>query len=346
MANNFYSMGKYKELIEKFQITFNNDKPIVKLRCTGQTVVAQDPEQQQKLDNLISDLTMIDVWIRTTECAKTYVGDRNNHLGYDETLYENAFSPKSQKDFSELMGSICDLLKTKKPQEITLSDFNNISMSRNSSRITTMFDFNQGLSKRETTRNMSAFIQVADRENKVNDVHPIDQYRETFEKYDFEIVKDPNYPSGFHVVVKDRLTNQPVFEDNKEMKKQIFSKLSFVKSWVNACGSEVSTSGKINEFGIDEEVWAHAFNDGAKNTYDKIIAMFQICDGKSIGKNEILSMFEQGSAKSYRYENSIIENLFRKRELQFATDNLISVFNTNAGTSVKYVEEQTMQSSR
>lgn len=58
MANNFYSMGKYKELIEKFQITFNNDKPIVKLRATGQTVVAQNPEQQQKLDNLIFALEM------------------------------------------------------------------------------------------------------------------------------------------------------------------------------------------------------------------------------------------------------------------------------------------------
>ena len=58
MANNFYSMDKYKELIEKFQITFNNDKPIVKLRSTEQTVVAQNPEQEQKLDNLIFALEM------------------------------------------------------------------------------------------------------------------------------------------------------------------------------------------------------------------------------------------------------------------------------------------------
>ena len=43
MANKFYSMGKYKELIEKFQITFNNDKPIV-IDADAINIIASDSE--------------------------------------------------------------------------------------------------------------------------------------------------------------------------------------------------------------------------------------------------------------------------------------------------------------
>lgn len=345
MANQIYSMDKYKQLIEKFKISYSAGKPIVTLRATEQKVTAETPEQQKKLDSLIADLTVIDVWIRTTEAPKTYAGEIKNNLGYEQTLYDQAFSVQSQKDFEAVLKSIDNLLKTKKPQEITLFDIQSAGLSVNSSasqRMSTMFDYNYGLSGKETARNMSAFVQVAEKESKEN---PIDEFKSTLEKYDFEIVQDAKYSTGMHVLIKDRQSGKVVFEDDKDTKKKIFSQLSFAKSWINACSADVSLAGKLNAYGYDEKAWQYAFNDGAKNTFSKIVEIFKMSNGKNLNREEILQGLSNGGG-TYAYEQSIAENLFRKRKLQFATDNVISIINDHAGSMVNYIEEQIQQSSR
>ena len=159
--------------------------------------------------------------------------------------------------------------------------------------------------------------------------HPLDKYRELLEKYDIQFITDTNFPAGRFVAL-DRTTNQPPQYRSREERDTLIRDLSFAKSWVSSCSTDLSKSGGMNEYGIDPRQWEYSFNDGAQATFDWVVDALKNNSGPNLSQ-KVIDYVTQNS--NYKYANSIVDSLLRDRNNKELLNNIHTVLLNEAGIS-------------
>lgn len=173
-------------------------------------------------------------------------------------------------------------------------------------------------------------------------IHPLDKYKNLIMQYDIVLQKDEQHPQGFFVV-SDRASGQVVQNKSKEEMLQLTKDLTFAKSWIKACGNDLSLAGDKNEFGFDSKQWEYSFNDGAYETYNQLIGMIQSSTrvGKPINFEEVLHDVKVVS--NYKYGASIMDGLLDKNNITYdwqlsnIQNQLTNVANTISRTELEVI---------
>lgn len=173
-------------------------------------------------------------------------------------------------------------------------------------------------------------------------IHPLEKYKNLIMKYDIVLQKDEQQPQGFFVVT-DRVTGQVVQNKSKEEMIQLTKDLTFAKSWIKACGNDLSLSGGKNEFGFDSRQWEYAFNDGAYETYNQLIGMIQSSTqvGQPINFQEVVHNVK--AVSNYKYGASIVDGLLDKNniiydwQLSNIQNQLTNIANTISRTELEVI---------
>ena len=153
--------------------------------------------------------------------------------------------------------------------------------------------------------------------------HPLDRFKALFEQYDIQ-----SYQGGF--VALDRTTGQPPQYSSREQMDTLIRDLTFARSWVASCGTDLSKTGGTNEYGIDPRQWEYSFNDGAKETFDNIINVLKNTNG-SIPTQNLTDYISQNS--NYKYADSITESLLRDRNNKAILESIQQALLNEAGLS-------------
>jgi hypothetical protein len=156
--------------------------------------------------------------------------------------------------------------------------------------------------------------------------HPLDRYKALLAVFDIEPLKDDH--NNFIIINKQ--SGRPfVFGGDVSA---LRNDLLFAKSWLTACGKDLSMSGEKNEFGVDARQWEYAFNEGAKDTFDQICQVMTMNDQSKLGQ-KIKDYVASNS--NYKYSNSIVNHLLSRSNVPVIN----SIFYTLQSEALKLNKE-------
>lgn len=132
----------------------------------------------------------------------------------------------------------------------------------------------------------------------------------------------------------DRSTGHYIKYDSPEEKTRVAElakELAFAKSWVKACGNDLSLSGDKNQLGVDSRQWEYSFNEGAYRTYNMLIQALKNNTKHSITTQNIIRQVENSS--NYKYSSSILQGLLNKDNIKYdwQLNNIHSMLSKHAG---------------